>query len=160
MIKKSIKKTVPICTDNKSTRGGRSKQYDVFNIIKNYPIINDIKEKILLNLQTCLQLKVKNLKLLSAWTVLGHKNSYHLLHNHNDKKDHIASVLYLKVPDLKSKEEGNFYYVYQKNNKTNYGTHHPKKGDLIIFPIWLLHGVYPQPKGLRQTLNLDFEICE
>ena len=34
----------------------------------------------------------------------------------------------------------------------------PKLGDLIIMPIHIFHGAYPQSKGTRQTLNMDFEV--
>jgi hypothetical protein len=34
----------------------------------------------------------------------------------------------------------------------------PKIGDFFIFPIHVLHGTYPQSEGIRQTLNLDFEV--
>jgi len=27
-------------------------------------------------------------------------------------------------------------------------------------PVHILHGSYPQPKGIRQTLNLDFEVVD
>ena len=156
IIKKIIKNTNPICIDSKSTTGGKSKQYDLFNHIKNNSIIDKVKETILLNLESSLQLK-----LVSAWTVLGYEHSYHSLHKHNERKNHIASVLYLNVPHPKRiKRDGTFFYVYKKNQEINYGSHEPKIGDLIIFPIWLWHGAYPQSKGLRQTLNLDFEICQ
>ena len=161
IIRKSIKNTNPICIDSKSTTGGKAKQYDLFNYIKNNFIIDKVKETILLNLESSLKLKLKNLKLLSAWTVLGYEHSYHSLHKHNERKNHIASVLYLNVPPSKRiKRDGTFFYVYKKNQEINYGSHEPKIGDLIIFPVWLWHGAYPQSKGLRQTLNLDFEICQ
>ena len=159
MVKKGIKTTFPIALDSKSIAGGKSKQYDLFKYLKNNSAIDKIKEKILLNLDKHLQLKLSNLKLLSAWTVLGYKHSYHTLHKHNDKKNHVASVLYLSVPNLKCKKDNSFFYVYKRDQQINYGSHKPRVGDLIIFPVWLWHGAYPQSKGLRQTLNLDFEIC-
>jgi len=153
IVKKGIKNTSPVSLDSKSTTGKNVKQYDLFNYIKNNSIIDMVKEKILLSLDRHLHLKLNNLKLLSAWTVLGYKNSYHTLHKHNDKINHVSSVIYLNV-----KEEGSFYYVYKKNEEITYGSYKPQVGDLIIFPVWLLHGAYPQSRGLRQTLNLDFEI--
>ena len=155
IVKQGIKTTSSISLDSKSSRGDNVKQYDLFEYLNNNPAIDKIKEKILLNLDRHLHLKLNNLKLLSAWTVLGYKNSYHTLHKHNKKQNHVSSVLYLNV-----QEEGIFYYVYKKNEEIEYGSHKPQVGDLIIFPVWLWHGAYPQSQGLRQTLNLDFEIQE
>ena len=159
MVKKGIKTTFPIALDSKSTAGGKSKQYDLFKYLKNNSTLDKVKEKILLNLDKHLQLKLSNLKLVSAWTVLGYKNSYHTLHKHGDHKNHVASVIYLNVPNSKHERDGRFFYVYKKDQEIDYGSHKPRVGDLIIFPVWLWHGAYPQSKGLRQTLNLDFEIC-
>ena len=158
IVKKGIKNTSPVSLDSKSTTGKNVKQYDLFNYIKNNSIIDRVKEKILLSLDRHLHLKLNNLKLLSAWTVLGYKNSYHTLHKHNDKKNHVSSVIYLNVLNSKIKGEGNFYYVYKKNEEIKYGSYKPQVGDLIIFPVWLWHGAYNQSKGLIQTLKLDFEI--
>ena len=33
----------------------------------------------------------------------------------------------------------------------------PEPGTHVIMPSEMLHGAYPQPAGLRQTLNLDFQ---
>jgi len=153
VVKQGIQTTSPISLDSKSTTGENVKQYDLFQYLNNNPAIDKIKEKILLNLEKYLDVKLNNLKLLSAWTVLGYKNSYHTLHKHNNKQNHVSSVLYLNV-----KKVGSFYYVYKKNEEIKCGTHKPHIGDLLIFPVWLWHGTYPQSKGLRQTLNLDFEI--
>ena len=155
IVKQGIKTTSSISLDSKSSRGDNVKQYDLFEYLNNNPAIDKIKEKILLNLDRHLHLKLNTLKLLSAWTVLGYKNSYHELHKHNKKQNHVSSVLYLNV-----KEGGIFYYVYKKNEEIEYGSYKPQVGDLITFPVWLWHGSYPQSQGLRQTLNLDFEICQ
>ena len=159
IIKKGIKTTSPIPLDSKSTTGGNAKQYDLFEYLQYNSVMDKVKEKILLNLKRHLQLKLSDLKLLSAWTVLGYKNSYHTLHKHNEKQNHVASVLYLKVPNSPPRKKGSFYYLSKNGQEINCGRLSPKVGDLVIFPIWLWHGVYPQPEGLRQTLNLDFEIC-
>jgi len=155
MVKKTIKNMSPISLVDKSTTGKNSKQYDLFDCLKDNPMINKVKEVILLNLQKRFGYKINNLKLLSAWTVLGYKNTYHTLHRHNSKKNHISLVIYLKVP---KSNKNNFYYLYKQNEETLCGTLNPKQGDIFIFPVWLWHGVYPQSeKGLRQTLNLDFK---
>ena len=125
---------------------------------------NLIKEKILLNLDTHLKFKCNELTLLNAWSILGDEHSYHSLHKHNNKTNFISSVIYLTVPkfdDYKypGNSPGDFYYVYQQDQEIQYNNHKPQIGDLLILPVWLWHGTYPQTKGLRQTLNLEFEIC-
>ena len=37
-------------------------------------------------------------------------------------------------------------------------TINPEVGKLLIFPDWVLHGTYPQTKGTRQTLNVDYKL--
>jgi len=161
IIRKIIKNIRPMSIESRSTTGSKSEQYDLFNHIKNTSIIDKVKEKILLNLESSLKLKSRNLKLLSAWTVLGSEHSYQALHKHNERLNHISAVLYLHMPQSKRvKRNGTFYYVYNNNGEINYGSYKPKIGDLIIFPVWLWHGAYPQSKGLRQTLNFDFEVCQ
>ena len=58
------------------------------------------------------------------------------------------------------KISGNFYYFLNENDNVSYGSVAPKKGTFIVMPVNLLHGSYPQAKGIRQTLNMDFEIVK
>ena len=159
-IKQVIKKQSPIDLKGKSTKGLKSKQYELFNnfLLKdNSNVVKDIKDFIKNSINKNFN-KNYSLKLVSAWTILGKENGYHTMHKHNNKeKNHISSVLYLNVP---KKISGNFYCVFKKNDEINYFDHAPKNGELIIFPVWIFHGTYPQGKGLRHTLNLDFEIIE
>ena len=57
-------------------------------------------------------------------------------------------------------QEGQFYFFLLKNNKIEYNEIQPEEGMMIVMPTKTLHGSYPQAKGLRHTLNLDFEIIE
>ena len=34
----------------------------------------------------------------------------------------------------------------------------PEVGKLLIFPDWILHGTYPQTKGIRQSFNIDYAL--
>jgi hypothetical protein len=96
-----------------------------------------------------------DLKLMSAWTVLGKENSYHTVHNHNKKNlNYVSTVTYLNVP---KKDKGLFYYFFQNEENLEHKIIEPNKNMVVIMPSWIYHGVYPQGKGLRQTLNLDFE---
>ena len=100
----------------------------------------------------------------SAWTVTGGEGSYHSIHDHG--ASNISSVVYLEVPNNDEElnlPSGSLFFVLDANGYTNlsvpnYRTVHikPKKGMIVIFPSWLLHGVYPQEKGVRRTLNIDF----
>jgi hypothetical protein len=152
-----IKNKDPISLNNKSTVGEESKQYNLDNIL-NQEIVNIIKDRVIFNLKK-IDIEV-SLSLKSAWTVLGNKNSYHVLHKHNKKINHISTILYLAAPDFSEKEKGNFYCVLKEKDEIEYYSHSPKIGDMLIFPVWLWHGTYPQENGLRQSLNLDFEINE
>jgi hypothetical protein len=143
----------------KSTRGLESKQYCLLSTFKkDYKKIEPIKEKIIYYINKAFNKKI-NPVLLSAWTVLGKKNGYHLPHKHNGyDRPHVATVLYLNTPKHTDDEAGNFYWFFRKDNEIQLHHHKPRQGDLIIFPIWVWHGSVPQNDGLRQTLNLDFKI--
>lgn len=104
-----------------------------------------------------------NLKLSGAWTVLGQENGYHTVHRHNmTSLEELCTVLYLEsplnTPEQDTDGKGAFYYFDYENSHLMCKHFLPTKGDLLIFPAYMLHGSYPQAKGLRQTLNLDFSI--
>lgn len=104
----------------------------------------------------------KKLGISSAWVVEGNKGSYHRLRSHAiskagaEYKHGLACVLYLEVPD--SEDRGEFYYLLRKKDVTISGAFQPNKGDLVIMPKSVYHGVYPQKSdGVRRTLNFDYE---
>ena len=139
----------------KSTRGFKCKQFDLFDKRSKFKkVINLIKDEL------C-RLDNKQYNLLSAWTVIGQENNYHLVHKHNEPTNHLATVLYIKMPSTNNlHQSGEFYYFLKKDNKITYNNLLPEEGTLIIMPVHVLHGAYPQPKGIRQTLNLDFEVVD
>ena len=64
-------------------------------------------------------------------------------------------MLYLDVPE--DDDRGEFYYLINTENGTQLKWIMPNKGDLIIMPKTVWHGVYPQTsEGLRRSLNFDF----
>lgn len=143
--------------EGKST-SAEGQQYDLADKINTTlkPIINTYKMLIFLRLK-------KRVNPLSAWTVLGAEGCYHTVHRHNKKGlNHLSTVLYLNTAESTEKDDedsrGCFYYFEYINNDINIVTIKPEAGDLFIFPIDTYHGSYPQAKGLRQTLNIDFEI--
>jgi len=78
-----------------------------------------------------------------SWTVIGEEGSYHTIHDHGPNS--VCSVTYLEVP---------YHPLTPVKHKVVHIS--PKPGMIVIFPSWLLHGVYPQGPGIRQTLNVDF----
>jgi len=134
----------PIDNANKSTVNGT--QYLLFEQIAGLTeVVQLIQAKILkyLHLKTTVA---------SAWTVLGEKGGYHVCHKHNDTDD-ISTVLYLAVPEETNNKQGAIYFFAENN----LNVHIPKVGELLIFPVTMHHGTYPQGEGLRQTLNIDFK---
>ena len=153
--------------ENLSTRGKYSKQYvlkDLFLNEENFKFILENCNKVITE-----EFKKRNgteplISLNNAWTVLGDKHSFHTMHKHkNTPQNIISTVIYLTVPpkdvnDPELVDMGNFYYILNKHNRLLYYSHYPKASDFFIFPSWIWHGSYPQVKGTRQTLNLDFNI--
>lgn len=156
-------KKLPIDIAGLSAKGTNSKQYN----------LNDNKEdlgKVLEYLIYCVKnlidnnltdhrkkgLGINELIPHNIWTVYGDEGSYHTLHNHHINEDiKLSMVLYLSIPE----EDGMFYCVGRDNKCKNLIRHIiPQVGTILIFPSNLLHGAYPQGKGLRQTFNIDFSI--
>lgn len=157
VVDRLVKDIYPDDLTNRSTRGEKSKQYDLtklFNVDEEFTsVVNKIKEKTLLCLQNRNLRHIRNLSALSCWTVYGEENGYHLVHRHNNRNaPHISTVTYLKTPVPKSANAGNFFYF----NNDNVCEIAPVEGQMLILPVWLFHGTYPQSEGLRQTLNVDF----
>jgi len=141
---------------------GDSRFYDFQKEYKNQ-ILNRIKEADLFDER---RKKDINLQYINAWSVIGEENSYHTIHNHNEGTfDVISTLVYLEVPEtnVENESDNNIFLVtdsgprnlfYNKNN--SYTSINPEVGKLLIFPGWVLHGTYPQTKGIRQTFNLDY----
>ena len=153
LINSYLKEKIDI--SEKSTKGNYSEQYDLFKYKDELKVvIEEIKNHLKKIDNTVLY------NLVAAWTVIGKENSYHTVHRHNQKVNHIATVLYLNVPKKNIHQSGDFYYFLNDNNNISHNRISPNEGTFIVMPIDLLHGAYPQPKGIRQTLNMDFEIIK
>lgn len=110
--------------------------------------------------------KTIDLNYINAWSVVGEENSYHTVHCHNDGNfDGISTLVYLEVPETncEDEKENNIFlatHVGPKNKfyyrNSNCVDINPEVGALLIFPDWVLHGTYPQTKGIRQTFNIDY----
>ena len=108
--------------------------------------------------------KPKTVKIKNFWVVRQFSNEYNPIHFHDG---HISGVGYLKVPK--------FLDSNKKNLKTN-GTidfingskmflnnsiynHSPKVGDVLLFPNYLMHTVYPfSTRGERRSFSFNVEI--
>lgn len=109
-----------------------------------------------------------NLDCMGAWSVIGEENSYHTIHCHNEGNfDGISTLVYLEVPDtnVEDEPENNIFFATNVGPKNPYYYENtpcldinPEIGKLLIFPNWVLHGTYPQTKGIRQTFNIDYFI--
>jgi len=105
-------------------------------------------------------------KYINAWSVIGEENSYHSVHSHGSF-DAITTLVYLEVPETNVENEfdNNIFLVTDSgprnpfyNEEHPYISINPEVGKLLIFPGWILHGTYPQTKGIRQTFNLDYRL--
>lgn len=101
----------------------------------------------------------------SAWTVKGEEGSWHTIHEHGPNS--ISTIIYTAIPKRNLNDppytSGSVYFVmdgscYSETSVPATRVMHinPNEGMLIIFPSYMLHGVYPQGPGLRQTLNIDY----
>ena len=164
-----------------STKGNNSYQYwfinprenlhtncdNFYKFVSKYTdeILSRIKEANLLNEE-----RKKNIILqpTGAWSVIGEEGSYHTIHCHNGAYfDGISTLLYLEIPETNKKEEkeNNTYLVVNTNPRNPFYDRqrkvfeiNPEVGKLLIFPDWVLHGTYPQTKGVRQTFNVDYKL--
>ena len=148
-----------------STKGFNSKQFRLWeDREKLSDVIEKIKDSVIENFKLTHNRNINKIKLVNLWTVYGQENSYHKLHYHinfkntNKALNHISTVTYLSVAEKNIHQSGNFHFVYLKNNQVCYEEIDAKKGNILIMPVRIWHGSYPQGKGLRQTLNLDLEI--
>ena len=95
----------------------------------------------------------------SAWVVSQHENEYNPLHNHTGCD--ISGVIYLKTPDTKGRRnieskkgkddnDGDITFVHSAMGQRNHDilekgifTLTPQVGQMVLFPSYLLHTVYP-----------------
>lgn len=183
-IKNIINENLTNLTKDKSgysTSGDKSEQYWLINMkdgfyiddSRFYEFEKKYREQILNRVKAADLLRERDgveifLKRSNAWTVIGDEGSYHTIHNHAENDtDTLTTVLYLEVPDTNSKDnpENNLYLVSDVGVESKLIYEHPgvihinpEVGKLIIFPSWILHGTYPQTKGIRQSFNKDYAI--
>tara|TARA_B100000085_G_scaffold284701_1_gene318499 strand:+ start:1177 stop:1818 length:642 start_codon:yes stop_codon:yes gene_type:complete len=137
----------------------KSKEYEDIELRFKKEIYNRLKKASLLRTDDV------ELEQNGVWTVIGEEGTYHTIHTHNDSRiDGISIVLYLNVPEPKHKSNST-YFVFHTNPTSDYikeGCNsiihiNPEVGKVLIFPLHIPHGTYPQTKGIRQTFNIDFD---
>tara|TARA_B110000285_G_C14906593_1_gene505844 strand:+ start:99 stop:689 length:591 start_codon:yes stop_codon:yes gene_type:complete len=112
--------------------------------------------------------KIKKVKIINVWVVKQFKNEYNPVHYH---KGQVSGVGYLKIPknmnfnkmlrNKKIKTNGTIDFINGQRNflsKSIYNLN-PKVGDLLIFPNYLMHSVYPfNVNGERRSFSFNAEI--
>ena len=153
---------IDLSKEPKSTKGNESVQWQLISVKDNewVELVEAIKIKIKEEWKKKFDQDIL-LALAGAWTVKGQEHSYHTLHNHlkgnTDVSKRISTVIYLQMPEKRWNGDGAFYFVIHEKEKLISYHIDPEPGTYVIMPSDMLHGAYPQPAGLRQTLNLDFQ---
>lgn len=114
-------------------------------------------------------LKNDNIGLSNSWVNINNKNNYNKPHCH--PYSILSGTVYINVPSDKDKDNGNFTFIrnrefldyaietythefeplYSGHNKTI----HPKTGDIIIFPSYMMHEVDPH-QSKEQRISIAF----
>lgn len=182
-IKTIIQDNLNILYKNKkgySTTGKNSEQYwlihqkDNFfvNDSRFYEFEKEYKKQILNRIQAADLFDEKkkediDLNYTNSWSVIGEENSYHTIHSHGGHFYGISTLVYLEVPEtnIEDEPENNIFLVTHVGAKNPYYYENtptlninPEVGKLLIFPDWVLHGTYPQTKGVRQTFNIEYKL--
>ena len=156
-----------------STTGKGSEQYFVKDHAgdqKTYQKITKELDNKILNLLKKTELLKDDMYVTpkNSWTIIGKENGYHTIHCHTEGSVFgISCVIYTRVEYEEVVErEGDIYFVMNADCSSSHTFHTkkqceiftPTKNKMLLFPGWLLHGTYPQPKGIRQTFNYEFEL--
>ena len=107
---------------------------------------------------------VKKISIKNFWIVRQFNNEYNPIHYHDG---HISGVGYLKIPKFISKNkkhtqtDGSIDFINGSKMLLSecIFNHQPKVGDIILFPHYLMHTVYPfKTKGERRSFSFNLEI--
>ena len=111
---------------------------------------------------------IQEIKIINFWVVKQFKNEYNPIHYH---KGQLSGVGYLKVPKKMSQNKkvnnklintnGSIDFVNGQTNFLSSSIYNiaPKVGDLLIFPNYLMHTVYPfNVNGERRSFSFNAKI--
>ena len=123
--------------------------------IKKYLIKSDLKN-------------IQEIKIINFWVVRQFKNEYNPIHYHEGQ---LSGVGYLKVPKKMSKNKkvnnklintnGSIDFINGQKNFLSTSIYNlaPKVADLMIFPNYLMHTVYPfNVDGERRSFSFNAKI--
>tara|TARA_B100001121_G_C18562480_1_gene561015 strand:+ start:80 stop:688 length:609 start_codon:yes stop_codon:yes gene_type:complete len=108
--------------------------------------------------------KIKKISIKNFWVVRQFDNEYNPVHYHDG---HISGVGYLKVPKFisknkkKTKTDGTIDFINGSKMflSESIHNHQPRVGDVILFPNYLMHTVYPfKSIGERRSFSFNLEI--
>jgi len=106
----------------------------------------------------------KIVKIKNLWVVRQYSQEYNPIHYHDG---HVSGIGYLKVPKFFHKDNKNLNTSgtidFINGNKMflneSIFNHSPKVGDVILFPNYLMHTVYPfSTEGERRSFSFNVEI--
>jgi uncharacterized protein (TIGR02466 family) len=111
---------------------------------------------------------IQDIKIINFWVVKQFKNEYNPIHYHEGQ---LSGVGYLKVPKKMSQNKkvnnklintnGSIDFVNGQKNFLSSSIYNvaPKVGDLLIFPNYLMHTVYPfNVNGERRSFSFNAKI--
>jgi uncharacterized protein (TIGR02466 family) len=103
------------------------------------------------------------------WINVQRAGEFNPLHNHAGE---LSVVAYIDIPECIALENvqpgietnmpsyGKIDFSYtQENNLTTKYSHQPKTGELLIFPAWLLHTVYPFKSNVER-ISISFNVFD
>jgi len=113
-------------------------------------------------------INIKQIKILNLWVVRQFKGEYNPIHYHQGD---ISGVGYIKLPkdmtinkmikNKKHKTNGTIDFINGQKNFLSKSIYNitPKVGDLILFPNYLMHTVYPfTVSGERRSFSFNTKI--
>ena len=112
--------------------------------------------------------KVKKIKILNLWVVRQFRGEYNPIHYHEGD---LSGVAYLKIPknmtknsmvkNKKIKTNGTIDFINGQKGFLSNSVYNiiPKVGDLMIFPNYLMHTVYPfNVEGERRSFSFNVKL--
>ena len=90
---------------------------------------------------------------VEAWYVIMKPGDFHLLHSHEAHERMFSGAIYLQIPDMEF-PQGNINWVLGGQDSVGYRSHYyhvPKNGDVLMWPSWLKHDVYPYKSDNQDT---------
>ena len=132
------------------------------NFIKKY-LVKKINQSIKEYIKSTTGKITKTVKIKNFWVVSQFSHEYNPVHYHDG---HVSGVGYLKIPKFitgKKSLKTNGTIDFINGNKmflnNSIFNHNPKVGDLILFPNYLMHTVYPfKSSGERRSFSFNAEI--